>query len=185
MGQQPMQQPGGFFGGGTGSSLFGNTLGGSALGQPQVQPQLTASIAQPISANLPIFNILPPGPRAISLDPPKKKSSLFHDIPTRSPVPRLQLGYTPAASKLRGFTSTTMIPGQDGRPLGPAVSLINGKSSGLSLSKANKSLLGPDSLLASTGPSPGLGSGQRQSVKGSHHGRVYAWLSFWADGCAA
>lgn len=159
------QQPGGnAFGGG---SLFGSTLGTSTnpAGQPGMQqPALTASIAQPIGANLPIFSMLPPGPRAINIDQPKKKSGLFLDVPTRTPVPRLQLGYTPAASKLRGFTSTSGTPGQS---LGSSVSLTNGKPGALSLSKAanNKSLLGPDAILNGGGPTPGLGSGGRQSVK--------------------
>lgn len=168
-GTQQTQQQGGLFGTTPGPSLFGNTMGGNgALGQSTAQPQLTASIAQPISTNLPIFSMLPPGPRAVNLEQPKRKSSLFVDVPTRSPVPRLGFGYAPASSKLRGFTSTTMIPGTDGRPLGPAVSLTVGKPGALSLgrSAANKSLLGPDSFLGSvSGPSPGLGSGSRPSVK--------------------
>jgi len=139
------------------------------IGQPAApQAGLTASIAQPIGANLPIFNMLPPGPRAISLDPPKKKSTLFADIPTRSPVPRLQLGYTPAASRLRGFTSTsTAIPGANGQLLGAPLSLTSGRPGALSLSKAahNKSILGPDAFANGGVQSPGLGSGGRQSVK--------------------
>ena len=162
LGAQTTTQPSvGAFGG----SLFSSTNAGIPAGQtvPQ-QPTLTASIAQPIGANLPIFNILPPGPRAINLDQPKKKSTFFQDVPTRTPVPRLQLGYTPAASKLRGFTSTST------PPPGPAFgssSLTNGKPGALSLSKAaaSKSLLGPDAIFNGAGPTPGLGSGGRQSVK--------------------
>ena len=153
--------------GGFGGSLFGGGLGTSIGPTSQTAPQqptLTASLAQPIGANLPIFSILPPGPRAINLDQPKKKSGLFLDVPTRSPVPRLQLGYTPAASKLRGFTSTSTTPGQG---FGSSMSLTNGKPGALSLSKAanQKSLLGPDAILNGGGPTPGLGSGGRQSVK--------------------
>lgn len=160
--QQAAAQPGtGAFGG----SLFGaaNSTNNAGQGAAQ-QPTLTASIAQPIGANLPIFNILPPGPRAINLDQPKKKSTFFQDVPTRTPVPRLQLGYTPAASKLRGFTSTASPP--PGQTLGSS-SLTNGKAGALSLSKAaaSKSLLGPDAIFNGSGPTPGLGSGGRQSVK--------------------
>lgn len=47
------------------------------------------------------------------------------------------------------------------------MSLTNGKPGALSLSKAanQKSLLGPDAMLNGGGPTPGLGSGGRQSVK--------------------
>ncbi|GJE87476.1 nucleoporin2-domain-containing protein [Phanerochaete sordida] len=154
---QPAQSAGTGFGG----SIFGSTLGGSAApaGQPAAQqPQLTASIAQPIGANLPIFSMLPPGPRAITLDQPRKKTNIFLEVPTRTPVPRIQLGYTPATSKLRGYTSTAQAQG-----LGASVSLTSGKPGALALSQ--KSLLGPDAALNGTGPSPGLGSSTRHSVK--------------------
>ena len=155
-----------------GNSLFGTstlggstaTMGASALGQSQ-QP-LMASIAQPISTNLPIFSMLPPGPRAVTLDQqPKKKPGYFVDVPTRTPVPQLQLRYAPAATKLRGFGSTSTPPGVGSSQLGS--SLLSGKPNALSLSKASssKSLLGPDAFLTNGGPSPTLGSGARQSVK--------------------
>ncbi len=165
LGGQGAQTAGTGFGG---NSLFGSMLGANnAMGQSTSLPSLTASIAQPIGANIPLFNMLPPGPRAVNLDQPKKKAGLFVDVPTRSPVPRLQLGYTPASSKLRGFTSTATIPGAHGQSLGPAVSLTSGRPGMLSISKAasSKSLLGPDAFLNGGGPSPGLGSGSRQSVK--------------------
>lgn len=167
LGQQQQQPTTNAFG-----SPFGNSLGASMNLQSQAaappQGGLTASIAQPIGANLPIFSLLPPGPRAISLDPPKKKSNLFADIPTRSPVPRLQLGYSPATSKLRGFTSTSgTIPGSQGQSLGAPVSLTSGRPGALSLSKAanNRSILGPDAFANGSMQSPGLGSSARQSVK--------------------
>lgn len=143
-----------------GSTLFGSTLG-SSTAIPAAAPSLTASIAQPIGANLPLFSMLPPGPRSVALDQsPKKKPSLFSDVPTRSPVPRLQLGYSPATSKLRGFTNT--YAGGNGSPL----SLSSGKPGALSLSKAaSKSLLGPDAFLSNSMSQPGLGSGGRHSVK--------------------
>ena len=158
--------------GGLGSSLFGNTLGGSAapmgastLGQSQAP--LTASIAQPISTNLPIFSMLPPGPRAVTLDQqPKKKPGYFVDVPTRAPVPQLQLRYAPAASKLRGFGSTSTPPGASSSQLNGSLLYTSGKPNALSLSKASsKSLLGPDAFLMNGGSSPTLGSGPKQSVK--------------------
>ncbi|KAI0711054.1 nucleoporin autopeptidase-domain-containing protein [Cerioporus squamosus] len=168
------QQQGGL---GTGNSIFGNStlgastttlggFGGSTLGQSQAP--LTASIAQPISANLPIFSMLPPGPRAVTLDQqPKKKPGYFVDVPTRTPVPQLQLRYAPAATKLRGFGSTSTPPGAGSSQLGNSLLYNSGKPNALSLSKASssKSLLGPDAFLTNGGPSPTLGSGARQSVK--------------------
>ncbi|KAI0082551.1 hypothetical protein K474DRAFT_1688085 [Panus rudis PR-1116 ss-1] len=156
--QQPAQTNNTFGGGG---GLFGSTLGGSTSAPSAPQGGLTASIAQPIGANLPIFNMLPPGPRAIVLDPPKKKPTFFADIPTRSPVPRLALDYKPAASRLRGFNVSTT-NGANGASL-----LTSGKPGALSLSKAggNKNLLGPEALLNGSVSGAGLGSGGRQSVK--------------------
>ncbi|KAI0658563.1 nucleoporin autopeptidase-domain-containing protein [Cubamyces menziesii] len=160
--------------GGLGSSLFGNstlggstaTMGASTLGQSQAP--LTASIAQPIAAPLPIFSMLPPGPRAVTLDQqPKKKPGYFVDVPTRSPVPQLQLRYAPAGTKLRGFGSTSTPPGASSSTLGGSLLYSSGKPNALSLSKASttKSLLGPDAFLTNGSPSPTLGSGGRQSVK--------------------
>lgn len=167
LGVQQNQQPGGnAFGG---SLLNSNPFGapGNQAGQSAGAQQggLTASIAQPIGASLPIFNLLPPGPRAIPLEPPKKKSNLLAEIQTRSPIPRLQLGYTPAVSRLRGFTSTsTSLPGSHGQSLGVQVSLTSGKPGALSLSN-NKSILGADGFPNGSPASPGLGTGPRQSVK--------------------
>lgn len=138
--------------------LFGNTGSFNATATaPGTQGSLTASIAQPIGANLPIFSMLPPGPRAVSLDQqPKKKPGFFVDVPTRSPVPRLQLGYTPANTKLRGFASDQ---------LSSSVSFSSGKANALSLSRTDtKTPTGPDILLCRSS-SPSLGSGGRQSVK--------------------
>ncbi|KAG1752484.1 nucleoporin autopeptidase-domain-containing protein [Suillus paluster] len=152
-------------GGGLGSSLYGgqsSMLNVSAT-VPGAQGTLFASIAEPLSQNLPIFSMLPPGPRAVDLDQqPKKKPGFFVDVPTRSPVPHLQLGYTPANSKLRGFASSTsgIALGSSTSPF--ATSLTNGKSNALALSrldgKGSEGLLGRSST-------PSLGSGGRQSVK--------------------
>ncbi|KAI0774746.1 nucleoporin autopeptidase-domain-containing protein [Trametes elegans] len=160
--------------GGLGSSLFGNstlgasttTMGASNLGQSQTP--LTASIAQPIAAPLPIFSMLPPGPRAVTLDQqPKKKPGYFVDVPTRSPVPQLQLRYAPAGTKLRGFGSTSAPLGAGSSTLGGSLLYSSGKPNALSLSKASstKSLLGPDAFLINGAPSPTLGSSGKQSVK--------------------
>lgn len=142
--------------------LFGNTFGPStnALGTSTApQPSLTASIAEPIGTNLPIFSMLPPGPRTLDLDQSqqKKKQGFFVDVPTRSPLPR-QMGYTPASSKLRGFGST--IGSTNGLSSTTGLSFTAGKSNALSLNGST----GPDGLLARSS-SPAMGSGTRQSVK--------------------
>jgi nuclear pore complex protein Nup98-Nup96 len=150
----------------TGGGLFGSTLGGAAntftasAAAPGAVGTLTASIAQPIGASLPVFNMLPPGPRAIPLDQPKKKAGFFTDVPTRSPVPRLQLGFTPANTKLRGFASTT-----GGANLGSSLAFSTSKMDVLNLSRSsspNKGMPGPDVFLNGGGTG---GSGGRQSVK--------------------
>ncbi|EIN10946.1 hypothetical protein PUNSTDRAFT_119779 [Punctularia strigosozonata HHB-11173 SS5] len=150
----------------TGGSLFGSTLGGTgntfnaSATAPGAQGSLTASIAQPIGASLPVFSMLPPGPRAVPLDQPKKKAGFFTDVPTRSPVPRLQLGFTPASTKLRGFASTA-----GGGNLGSSLAYSTTKSDALNLTRSaspNKGIPGPDVFLNGGGTS---GSNGRQSVK--------------------
>ncbi|KDQ64139.1 hypothetical protein JAAARDRAFT_144613 [Jaapia argillacea MUCL 33604] len=161
---------GGLGGFGGGSSMFGgSTLGTSSMGAPANQT-LMASIDQPISANLPIFSMLPPGPgpRATVDPPPKKKPSLFADVPTRPPGPPVlkpQGKYAPGASRLRGF-------GQDGSGSGSGL-FSSGRSGVLSLTRANVEGLnsltnGNEVLGMSMGggrASPALGSGGKQSVK--------------------
>jgi nuclear pore complex protein Nup98-Nup96 len=142
--------------------LFG-TFGTStsAPGTTAPQPSLTASIAEPIQGtNLPIFDILPPGPRTVDLDQsqPKKKPGFFVDIPTRSPLPR-QMGYAPASSKLRGFGSST-IGSANGLNSAGSLSFTSGKSNALSLNGSMRT----DGMLVRSA-SPVLGSGTRQSVK--------------------
>ncbi|EJD51201.1 hypothetical protein AURDEDRAFT_149853 [Auricularia subglabra TFB-10046 SS5] len=110
------------FGGSTSTTLPGATssiFGSSVLGGQQQQPSLVASIDQPVNHALPVFSLLPPGPRAIpagsgggsivGTPSPNKKPSYFADLPTRSPVPRLGTStYTPpGAGKLRGFASSS------------------------------------------------------------------------------
>jgi nuclear pore complex protein Nup98-Nup96 len=145
--------------GGLGASLFGTSTGGASTTAQSIQGTFTASIAEPIASNLPIFSILPPGPRAVPIDQQqKKKSGFFVDAPARSPVPRYQLNYTPAGSKLRGFgvsasSSVLGVPGQN-------LSLANGMTGSLSMSRVDV----PEGLLGRSA-SPALGSGGRQSVK--------------------
>ncbi|EGO02380.1 hypothetical protein SERLA73DRAFT_104791 [Serpula lacrymans var. lacrymans S7.3] len=157
-----------------GSTLFGNTFGQSGMlnasaSAPGAQGTLTASINQPIGSNLPIFSMLPPGPRAVTLEQqPKKKPGFFVDVPTRSVVPRLQLGYTPANSKLRGFASSASMSNMGGQGINGfsgGLSLTSGKPNALSLSRMDgRASVGPDAFL-NRSSSPSLGSGGRQSVK--------------------
>ncbi|KAJ3751704.1 nucleoporin autopeptidase-domain-containing protein [Lentinula raphanica] len=151
---------------GTGGSLFRNstfgnstrTLGGSTA-VPGQQNGLIASINQPIAPNLPIFSMLPPGPRAVDLEQStKKKVPFFVDIPTRSPVPRVQLGYAPASSKLRGFGSLNSSTTLNGSVFAPS----NSTALTLSMSQTPKQSI---EVIFGTQSSPSLGSGQRQSVK--------------------
>ncbi|KAK7470253.1 hypothetical protein VKT23_001687 [Stygiomarasmius scandens] len=144
-----------------GTNLFGSTLGAStntfnaSAAAPGAQGTLTASISQPISTNLPIFSMLPPGPRSVDLDQStKKKPGFFIDVPTRSPVPRVQLGYTPANSRLRGFGSSTSY--------NTGGNLLSSSSSVLTVSRSQTPKV---DVFANTMPSPSLGSGQRKSVK--------------------
>ncbi|KAJ3816130.1 hypothetical protein F5880DRAFT_1512928, partial [Lentinula raphanica] len=151
---------------GTGGSLFRNstfgnstrTLGGSTA-VPGQQNGMIASINQPIAPNLPIFSMLPPGPRAVDLEQStKKKVPFFVDIPTRSPVPRVQLGYAPASSKLRGFGSLNSSTTLDGSVFAPS----NSTALTLSMSQTPKQSI---EAIFGTQSSPSLGSGQRKSVK--------------------
>ena len=148
----------------SGSTNMGTSLFNSSTANAGAQGTLTASIAQPIGENLPIFDLLPPGPRIIDLDQnlPKKKVGFFLDMPTRSPVPRVTLGYTPANSKLRGFGSSTSLGPLNASNSG--ISLTTGKVGALALNKSEMlaSSVGPD--FGRSG-SPALGSGGRQSVK--------------------
>lgn len=153
-----------------GNSMSGQNMSGSlfgnSMGAPGTQGTLTASINQPIAENLPIFSMLPPGPRIVDLDlnVSKKKAGYFLDMPTRSPIPRVQVGFTPANSKLRGFGSMSSLASSQNGGNGSA-SFTNGKPNALTLSRADgmSSSVGPD-FLGRSG-SPALGSGGRQSVK--------------------
>lgn len=151
-----------------GTSLSGNASG--LFGNSTVAPQgsLVTSISQPISENVPLYSLLNSAPRVFDLDQSqaaKKKAGFFVDIPTRSPVPRVQMGYTPANSKLRGFGSSTNPTSSTGSPFTSSVSFTSGKPNALipNKSDARSSSVGPDFLGRSGSPS--LGSGARQSVK--------------------
>jgi nuclear pore complex protein Nup98-Nup96 len=143
---------------GMSTGIFGASAG--------AQGSMTASISQPIGENLPIFAMLPPGPRLVNLEQnsPKKQGGFFVDVPTRSPVPRM-LGYTPANSKLRGYGSSVSSSTAGGNALNGSMSLLIGKPHALALTKTNNSRassLGPDGFLDR---GPALGSGGRESVK--------------------
>ncbi|KAG6840643.1 hypothetical protein C0991_005366 [Blastosporella zonata] len=154
-----------------GSNLFGsaNQTGGlfnASAAAPGAQGTLTASISEPIGSDLPIFNILPPGPRLLDLETSqqKKKPGFFVDIPTRSPMPKV--GYTPANSRLRGFGSTFASPAPSAPSYASSLLLTSSKSNPLSLSRvgdANSSSF--DAFLLGRSSSPALGSGNKQSVK--------------------
>ena len=133
--------------------LFGSTLG-TATTVPASQPSLTASIAEPIGENLPIFALLPPGPRSIVLgqSQQKKKHNYFVDVPIHSILPR-RWDYTPAKSQLRGSDSRT------GSGADLTFGSMIGKKNALSL---NGSLRPDDTPVGSRNPV--LGSGD-QSIK--------------------
>ncbi|KAJ7739892.1 nucleoporin autopeptidase-domain-containing protein [Mycena metata] len=124
------------------------------------QGTLTASIAQPIATDL--FSMLPPGPHAVNLEQStKKKVPFFVDVPTRSPIPRVGLSYTPAGSKLRGFGASMSAPqSSPGNPFAFSTFSNSSKPGVLSLGRVLDS---PDSIQRSLSPS--LGSGSRHSVK--------------------
>lgn len=138
------------------TGLFGSTFPPSintpnlSTANPGAQGTLTASISQPIGANLPIFSMLPPGPRAVDLEQStKKKPSFFVDMPTRSPLPHMS--YTPTNSKLRGFGPS---------PTKSGIFNISTNGNPLTLSRSQS-----PSIFNGRPASPSLGSGQRKSVK--------------------
>ncbi|KAG5719986.1 Nucleoporin [Termitomyces sp. T112] len=152
----------------SGGGLFGSTnqtggLFNTSITAPGAQGTLMASISEPIGSELPIFNLLPPGPRLFDLDTSqKKKPGFFVDAPTRSPMPRI--GYTPANSKLRGFGASLSSPVPSPSPLAGSLLLNSSRTNGLSLSRAADNSSGIDTFLGRSS-SPALGSGTKQSVK--------------------
>lgn len=144
---------------GFGTSLFGgSTLGGTgtfgastaAPANNQPGPTLTASVAQPVQQNLPIFSLLQDKPRSVVIDPPPKKASnLFTDIPTRSPLGLSTLRMS-TTNKLRGFGSPQSSVGlnrMNGRS--STLTMTTTTQSPLALSRANsKSMMGPEAFLS-------------------------------------
>jgi len=130
--------------------LFGSLLGTTVIA-PTSQPSLTASIAEPIGENLPIFALLPPGPRSVVLDQPQQKKNFFVDRPTRSVLPR-PLNYTPSRSDFYGprFSRTEL-------DTDLSSSLLTGKPNALSLNDSSE----PDARI----DHPALGSGSGPSIK--------------------
>jgi nuclear pore complex protein Nup98-Nup96 len=162
--QPPGQQGQNVF---SGSSIFGGSLGGSNpfVGSVPAQGTLTPSIDQPVGINLPIFSLLSPAPHTATLDGSKKKTDLFVDVPTRSPIPFAPRSSVPANSKLRGvprgFASSSHL-GPSANGLGSSLSFNSGKANALSLTKrpGGGNASGPESF-----SSLSLGSGGRDSVK--------------------
>ncbi|GJJ16105.1 hypothetical protein Clacol_010384 [Clathrus columnatus] len=160
---------------GSTGGLFGNTTQGTQQTQPPVlvysgmplnslnsppeqqpqqqQPTLTASIDQPLPANLPT---LPPLAASLNFD--KKKSNIFADIALRT-SPRLSLHYKPPSpsSKTRSLNASTS------RWQIPSNSTPGSSPNKLFPLSQSKSLITPEAFA-----SPGslqLLNGARQSVK--------------------
>jgi nuclear pore complex protein Nup98-Nup96 len=150
--QQPAAPTNNLFGSGNQS-----VLNVSALGSGQ-QPSLTASLDKPIGANLPIFDLLGPGPRSIILEPPRKKTSLVYQPPSH-----LSYGYTPAQSRLRGFNPPK------GVTYDPRVTFGTASTSNAPLAvSASTAPVGSEAFFSgstSTAPSFGTGAPARESVK--------------------
>lgn len=143
------------------TGLFGSTLAAPVNpfgASPSPQPSLTASIADPIGHDLPIFSMLPPGPRALDFDPSqqKKKPGFFVDSSTPPPPLPRQLVYAPlhkgfgplTPGSMNGLASTSVPSFASGKP---GVLAMNGST-------------GPGDFLARSA-SPALGSGSRPNVK--------------------
>ncbi|KIY42877.1 C-terminal autoproteolytic domain of nucleoporin nup98 [Fistulina hepatica ATCC 64428] len=151
-----------------GNSLFGTSMLGPATNMLSAtasnsgaQGTLTASIMQPIGSNLPIFQMLPPGPRSVDIEQPKSKNTYFIDVPTRTPLPRANLTYNSSPSKLRGFTSMSSSIAAG------ALTTNKNRANALSLSRSvdPRASVGPDSFLSGSS-SAALGSGNgRNGVK--------------------
>ncbi|KAI5120247.1 hypothetical protein M0805_007551 [Coniferiporia weirii] len=157
---------------GLGGSLFGgSTLGGmnsgfgssiAGAGGAQGAGTLTASVAQPVQTNLPIFSLLQSGPQATSIDPPPKKmSSYFVDVPTRSPL-GLSSSRLGGGGKLRGFGFSQSSAGLTrNNGLSSTLTLSTSAPSPLALSRGGGSLLGPEAFLGNGA----MGSDGKQSPK--------------------
>jgi nuclear pore complex protein Nup98-Nup96 len=147
---------------GTSSLGLGNSMAGSMAGGQTGQAPLTASVAQPVSTNIPIFSLLPnpPGPlSSTDASPPKRASSFFVDVPTRSPVVGLTGSRNTGVNKLRGFGSSTYGLAQSS--YGGASTNRGFSSSTMTLASSqspakgglgdSRGLLGPQSFLSGNG----------------------------------
>ncbi|KAH7106248.1 nuclear protein 96-domain-containing protein [Auriculariales sp. MPI-PUGE-AT-0066] len=149
-GAQPMAQPQpSMFGVSTAATVgTGSIFGASTLGGQQQQQSLVASIEKPIDHVLPVFSLLPPGPRSISINsfnasstamPAAKKPSYFADLPTKAPVPRLgSATYNPPSAKLRGFSTSI------------SANALSGSISNLALSRSTSRNLSSSPFSSST-----------------------------------
>lgn len=153
---QPNTQTGNAFS----NSLFGtNNISGSTGGftssvagpGPNQQGSLTASIAEPVQANLPIFSLLKSGPQASAVDPPPKKAaSYFVDVPTRSPL-GLSTSRAGGYNKLRGFGSSKAGSLLRNNGLSSTMTLTSTPPNALSLSRTDsRGLLGPEAFLSNS-----------------------------------
>ena len=150
-----------------GTSTLGGTGGGfgqstAGAGGAQGTGSLTASVAQPVQENLPIFSLLNSSQPVSLAPPPKKASSFFTDIPTRTPL-GISTSRLANTGKLRGFGVSQSTAGLT-RGGGLAGSLARSKNApgSLALSRSDsKGLLGPESFMKSSS----LGSDGRSSPK--------------------
>ncbi|KAL5520511.1 hypothetical protein ACEPAG_9735 [Sanghuangporus baumii] len=150
-----------------GSSTLGGTGGGlgqsmAGAGGTQNSGTLTASVAQPVQENLPIFSLLNSSQPVSLAPPPKKVSSFFTDVPTRTPL-GISTSRLTNSGKLRGFGISQSAAGLS-RGNGLSASLARSKNgpTSLALSRSDsRGLLGPESFMKSTS----LGSDGRFSPK--------------------
>jgi nuclear pore complex protein Nup98-Nup96 len=150
-------------GGPPGGNIFGNSLGLGSFTGSTAQPgqgTLTASISQPIAHNLPIFAMLPPGPQSIDLTP-RRKPTIWKDIPTRDPVPSFGLTYRPLQVQPRGYA---LLPAAEASK----IFFSDGKPGALDLTKITEkrppSVLGPD-LFFGKSAADALAASAKPSVK--------------------
>ncbi|KAH8114824.1 nucleoporin autopeptidase-domain-containing protein [Phellopilus nigrolimitatus] len=160
---------------GMGNSIFGGSvLGGpnggfgastAGTGGAQGAGMLTASVAQPVQTNLPIFSLLQSGARSTSLEPPPKKAtSYFVDIPTRSPL-GMSTSRLGGGGKLRGFGFSQSSAGLSRNSgLSSTMTLSSNAPSSPALSRGDgrgRNLLGPEAFLGNAG----LGNDGKSSPK--------------------
>ena len=158
------------FGGG---STLGNNTGTGLFGQstinnaPQNPATMTASIAQPVQQNLPIFSLLQSTNQPPVIDSQSKRmTSYFVDVPSRSTL-TLSSSKFGNSNKLRGFASSTAGLSRNGTGLSSTITMTvpgNGLKGSTATRNGNgtSNLLGPDAFL---GKSASLGSENKPSPK--------------------